>query len=392
MHPCDHEGVSSLGPDQRARYARHLLIPEIGLAGQERLAAAAVLVIGAGGLGSPALTYLAAAGVGRIGIVDDDVVELSNLQRQVIHTTADLGKPKVASAADRLTKINPDLIVEQHRHRLDPDSAWELFARYDVVIDGTDNFPTRYLISDVCAALGVPEVWAAVYRFDAAISVFWRGHGPCYRCVHPQPPAPGAVPSCAEAGVLGALPGVVGAMQAVEAVKILTGAGRPMTGLLNCYDALNGSWRAVEVAPNPNCPACGPQRTIRSRADVAAAQFAQGCATGQPTDAEGDRHSPTEVPIEITVAELDQARADGSLLVDVRTPAETALGTIDGSILIPLAELPERLSELPPDRPIITYCAVGARSLVAVEIISTTGRTARSLAGGIAAWDNRPRA
>lgn len=372
--------MAALNPEQRERYARHLLVPEIGVTGQTRLLDASVLVVGAGGLGSPAMTYLAAAGVGRIGIVDDDLVDASNLQRQIVHTTADVGRPKTDSAAERIAALNPGVDVVQHRERLTPDTVWGVLGGYDVVLDGTDNFPTRYLLSDACSLLGIPDVWAAVHRFDAAISVFWRDHGPCYRCVHPRPPAPGTVPSCAEAGVLGALPGVVGAMQAVEAVKILTGSGRPLTGRISAYDALDATWRTIDVARNPACPVCGDDPTIRTAADVAAAQPVVECAV--PT-ASGTASGTTA---EIEVAEFAAALDAGGFLLDVRSPAEAAAVSIEGSSLIPLDQLAERVDEIPADREILVYCAAGARSLRAVDTLAASGRAARSLAGGIHAW------
>lgn len=267
---CHHGRVDDLTPAQHARYARHVLVPGIGTAGQHRMLDAAVLVVGAGGLGSAALAYLAAAGIGRIGIADDDDVSLSNLQRQVIHTTDDVGRAKTESAADRIAALNPEVRVTVHPHRLNTENVWDVLAGYDVVVDATDNFATRYLLSDACTLLGIPDVWAAVHQFDAAASVFWAGHGPCYRCVHPVPPAPGSVPSGAQAGVLGALPGVVGAMQAIEAIKLVIGTGRPLTGRIASYDALEGTWRTIDVAPNPTCALCGPHATIRTRADVTA--------------------------------------------------------------------------------------------------------------------------
>ncbi len=249
--------MPALTPDQRARYARHLLLPEVGDAGQERLLAASVLVVGAGGLGSPALTYLAAAGVGRLTIVDDDVVDVSNLQRQVLYGTADVGAPKVERAADRLRALNPDVTVTTHRVRFTPRTGPDLLSGHHVVLDCADNYETRYAVSDACAALGIPDVWAAIGAFDGAISVFWRSAGPCYRCLHPNPPIPGTVPPASAVGVLGALPGTLGAMQAVEAIKVLTGAGTALIGRATYYSALDATWRTVEVHRNPRCPACG---------------------------------------------------------------------------------------------------------------------------------------
>lgn len=372
---CHDDDVNGLTAAQRARYGRHVLLPEIGAGGQRRLLDASVAVVGAGGLGSAVLAYLAAAGIGRITIVDDDVVDASNLQRQVLHTTDDLGRPKTDSAAARIAALNPEVRVTTHRGRLDADSVWDVLGGHDAVVDCTDNFPTRYLLSDACAVLGLPDVWAAVHRFDAAVSVFRHGHGPCYRCLHPLPPEPGAVPSCAQAGVLGALPGVVGSVQALETIKVLLGIGRPLLGRLASYDALDATWRTIDVAPGPRCPVCGPAATIRTREDVSEAH---------PPPVHGTRAEDSATAVDATAARA--LVADGALLLDVRTPEETALHPIDGALTIPLDELPHRIEEIPHGAHVVAFCARGPRSTRAAALLAPTGRPTRWLTGGADAW------
>ncbi|WP_168581993.1 molybdopterin-synthase adenylyltransferase MoeB [Gephyromycinifex aptenodytis] len=365
-----------LTSDELRRYSRQLSLAELGEPGQRRLAGARVLIIGAGGLGSPALLYLAAAGVGTIGIVDDDVVEVSNLHRQVIHGEDTLGQAKTTSAARRLREMNPHVQVIEHEQRLRAGSAADIVAGYDLVIDGCDNFPTRYLVNDAAAMAGIPLVWASISRFEGQLSVWWAGHGPCYRCVFPTPPPPGAVPSCAQGGVLGMLPGVIGAMAAAEAVKIITGMGEPLIGRILLHDILAASWDTIRVRPRPTCSVCGPQAGPIVLRDL---QEDQPTAATSPSEAEG--------------AQLDSERlagalaADEVLLLDVREEHERATGVIPGSLGWPLGLLLE--GELPPglDRPVVAYCASGVRSLRAVEALTQAGVSqAQSLRGGINAW------
>jgi adenylyltransferase/sulfurtransferase len=372
-----------LTPDERARYARHLLLPEIGEVGQRRLRAARVCVVGAGGLGAPVLQYLAAAGVGRIGIVDDDVVDVTNLQRQVIHGHADVGRPKAESAAETVRAIDPGVEVVEHRVRLAEDTV-DLLAGYDVVVDGTDNFPTRYLVNDACVRLGLPEVWGSVLRFDAQVAVFW-GRPPAplppvqLRDVFPAPPAEGTVPSCAVAGVLGALCGQVGSLMATEVVKLVTGAGRPLLGRIAVLDALAGTWREVPLRPRAHpSEAAAPAAAAPSTAPAASvAPAARPPAPAQP-DAAG----------EVTPRDLVPLLAEGAVtLLDVREPAERAIVTIPGDQLaIPLGELPARVGEVPPDRPVVVYCRSGARSAHAAAYLAGAGYAAANLAGGVLAW------
>ncbi|UER54998.1 molybdopterin-synthase adenylyltransferase MoeB [Kineosporiaceae bacterium SCSIO 59966] len=362
------------GPPLRAeqveRYSRHVLLPGIGEQGQRRLAAARVLVVGAGGLGAPVLTYLAAAGVGTIGVVDDDVVDTSNLQRQVVHGTDDVGRPKVDSAVDALARLNPLVTVVPHRERLTADNALAVLGGYDLVVDGADNFPTRYLVSDACSLLGVPEVWGSVFRFDAQVSVFWAGHGPTYRDLFPEPPPPGAVPSCAEGGVLGAMVGAVGSVMATEAVKLVTGAGEPLLGRLLVLDALAMTWRTVTVRPDPHAA------PVTSLADAAAS-----CAPAPPV------LGPDAVVDAPTLAGWLQA---GDVdLVDVRGEDEAALVSIPGSRLVPLPRIlsGEAIGELPRDRRTVLYCKSGVRSAQALQVLRGHGYDqAVHLDGGVLAW------
>jgi len=339
---------------QRERYSRHILIPELGEEGQHRLQAAKVLCVGAGGLGSPALLYLAAAGVGTIGIVEFDSVELSNLQRQIIHGTSDIGSSKAHSAAASIAELNPDVRVNVHEVRLDASNALELITQYDVVIDGTDNFPTRYLVNDACVLAGKPYVWGSVLRFEGQASVFWAEHGPCYRCVFPVAPAPGMVPSCAEAGVLGAVCATIGSVQVIEAVKLITGIGEPLVGRIHHLDALASTVRTIEVKKNPECELCGPNARIRA--------------------VEADQ---TAINAEELITWLD-ARAAGErdfVLVDVREPAEHAQMNIRGSELIPIGEFANgvALSKLDPNQHIVLYCRTGGRSGQALAVLRQAG-------------------
>lgn len=367
--------AADLTADEQSRYDRHVLLPNIGDEGQRRLKNAAVLCIGAGGLGSPILMYLAAAGVGRIGIVDDDVVAEHNLQRQVIHATATVGTPKVASAAQRLSELNPHITIEPMQLRLTADNALEVLANYDVVVDGTDNFATRYLLNDACALLGLPYVWGSVYRFEGQASVFFAGHGPCYRCAFPTPPPPAFAPSCETGGVLGVLCATIGAVQATEVVKLITGAGAPLVGRILTHDALAMEQRTIPVAADPQCAMCGVRPSIHALID-----YDEFCANAGP---------------EITahqLAVLLRERAAGTrdfLLLDVREPEEYAESRIDGAVLLPQAGILEgtALGNLPRDRQLILHCRSGKRSLNCLLALRDAGfDDVVHVAGGILAW------
>ena len=371
--------TGDLAPDEYLRYSRHLILPEIGIEGQRRLRQARVLLVGAGGLGSPAALYLAAAGVGTLGLVDFDAVDASNLQRQILHGTADIGRRKLDSARDRLHDINPHVHVEGFPVRLSVDNAREIAEGFDVIVDGTDNFATRYLVNDLCVLLGVPNVYGSIFRFDGQASVFATTDGPCYRCLYREPPPAGLVPACAEGGVLGVLPGLVGTIQATEAIKLITGAGTPLIGRLLLLDALHWRLRTVRVQRDPSCPACGT-RTITDLTDAV-----QLCAA--PADDQLDAIF-AAVP-EIEPAALSARLATGELLdiVDVREPHEFAIARIDGARLIPLASLEHRLNELSRDREIIVHCKAGGRSAQAVKRLRAAGFTrVLNLAGGIERW------
>jgi adenylyltransferase/sulfurtransferase len=370
----------TLSPQETARYSRHLIMPEVGLEGQKRLKAASALLIGAGGLGSPLGLYLAAAGVGRIGLVDFDVVDFSNLQRQVLHGTPDVGRPKLQSARDRLAAINPAVSVELYETRLTSANALRILESYDVVIDGTDNFPTRYLVNDACVLLGKPNVYGSIFRFDGQASVFYPGKGPCYRCLYPEPPPPGEVPSCAEGGVLGILPGLIGCIQATEAVKLLLGQGSPLVGRLLLYDALQMSFREFKVRRNPKCPMCGEQPTIKQLIDYE--QFC-GVRGEAPVAAAGG-----ETTVEELKARLD--RGEEVFILDVRNPPEVQICRIPGSVLIPLPSLPQRFGELDREREMVVHCKSGARSQQAIQFLRQQGfQKLKNLKGGILAWADR---
>ena len=370
----------SLSPQETQRYSRHLIMPEVGVAGQKRLKAASVLLIGAGGLGSPLGLYLAAAGVGRIGLVDFDVVDFSNLQRQVLHDTANVGRPKLQSALERLRAINPEVKYEGYETRLTAANAMDICRGYDVIIDGTDNFPTRYLVNDVCVLLKKPNVYGSIFRFDGQSSVFHPPHGPCYRCLYPEPPPPGEVPSCAEGGVLGILPGIIGVIQATEAVKLILGAGDPLIGRLLHYDALAMTFKTFKVRRNPKCPICGDRPTITSLID-----YEQFCGVHPPQPAStGAGMSP-----DLTVDELKQRldRGEKVFILDVRNPPEFAICRIAGSTPLPLPELPQRFRELDSDKEIVVHCKSGMRSAKAVAFLREQGFTnVRNLTGGILEW------
>jgi adenylyltransferase/sulfurtransferase len=378
--------LPALSNEEVQRYSRHLIMPEVGVDGQRRLKAASVLCIGAGGLGSPAALYLAAAGVGRIGLVDFDVVDFSNLQRQIIHGTPDVGKAKLESARARLEALNPEIAIETHEARLSSANALDLFAGYDVILDGTDNFPTRYLVNDACVLLRKPNAYGSIFRFEGQASVFAVEGGPCYRCLYPEPPPPGLVPSCAEGGVLGVLPGIVGTIQATEAIKLILGVGSPLVGRLLLYDALDMRFRELKLRRDPACPVCGDRPTVDRLIDYE--QFC-GVAPSASRGASADVLPPER---EISVVELKAARdrRDPVFVLDVREPQEFQICRIAGSTLIPLGELPARLAELPqgPDAPeIVVHCKSGVRSAKAVRLLAGRGfDRVRNLKGGILAW------
>jgi sulfur-carrier protein adenylyltransferase/sulfurtransferase len=369
--------------DEIARYSRHLIMPEVTLDGQKRIKAASILCIGTGGLGSPVALYLAAAGIGRLGLVDYDIVDFSNLQRQILHGTDDVGRKKLNSAKDRIKAINPNVQVDLHDTLFRSENATELVEDYDIVIDGTDNFPTRYLSNDVCVLSRKPNVYGSIFRFDGQCTVF-APHlgGPCYRCMFPEPPPPGMVPSCAEGGVLGVLPGIIGVMQAIEAIKLILGIGDPLIGRLVSFDALKLRFREFKIRKDPNCPICGDHPTIHELID-----YDQFCGIPQ-ADAEAAKE--LDVPT-ITATELKSKvdRKDKFVLVDVREPFEYEISRIPGSKLIPLAELPARLSELDSADEIVLHCKVGGRSAKALKILQEAGfRKLSNLKGGITAWSD----
>ncbi len=359
---------------ERSRYSRHILLPEVGLAGQERLAASKVLLVGAGGLGCPAALYLAAAGVGTLGLVDFDVVDDSNLQRQVLYTTDSVGRPKTQEAKARLQALNPHIQVVEHREPLTSANAVDLIRQYDLVLDGTDNFPTRYLVNDASYLAGVPNVYGSIFRFEGQVSLFNHENGPCYRCIYRDPPPPGLVPSCAEGGVLGILPGVVGTLQATEAIKVLLGIGKTLRGRLLLYDALDMQFEELRLRKDPACLLCGPEPTITAPIDYE--------AFCNPIQAQAEA-----IP-EITAGELVTLRAarPETVVLDVREPGEVEVCRIEGSLLIPLVDLPRRVEEIPRDRPVVVHCKVGGRSAKATRILRAAGIDATNLQGGIDAW------
>ena len=370
-----------LSSEEIRRYGRHLIMPEVGMDGQKKLKAASVLLIGAGGLGSPLGLYLAAAGVGRIGIVDFDVVDYSNLQRQILHSTKDVGRPKLASAKERLEGLNPFVKVETHEMHLNSGNALELFSRYDVVVDGTDNFPTRYLVNDACVLTGKPNVYGSIFRFEGQASVFATKDGPCYRCLYPEPPPPGLVPSCAEGGVLGILPGIIGTIQANETVKLIIGIGEPLIGRLLLFDAMKMKFRELKLRRNPDCPVCGEHRTITELIDYEAF-----CGLQPGWDAYA-REQQYEISVEELKKRLDNK--EDLFILDVREPQEYQICNLNG-YLIPLRDLPKRINELDTAKEIVVHCKVGGRSRQAVEFMKQAGfRKIRNLVGGIDEWAER---
>jgi len=372
--------TATLSNDEILRYSRHLIMPEVGMEGQQKLKAARVLCIGAGGLGSPLALYLAAAGVGTLGIVDFDVVDFTNLQRQIIHSTADVGRKKLDSAADKLKAINPFINLKTFETRLSSENALDLFRDFDIVADGTDNFPTRYLVNDACVLTGKPNVYGSIFRFEGQASVFATEEGPCYRCLYPEPPPPGLVPSCAEGGVLGILPGLVGVMQATEVIKLILGAGEPLIGRLLLIDALGMKFRELKLRKNPDCPACGKHPTITKLID-----YNEFCGIrGEEKPVE------TGIP-EMQVEELKRRldAGDNLFVLDVREPHEYQICNIGGH-LIPLGDLPKRVNELDSSREIVAHCRSGVRSGKAVAFLQQAGfKKVHNLAGGILAWADR---
>ncbi|HKU20660.1 MAG TPA: molybdopterin-synthase adenylyltransferase MoeB [Terriglobales bacterium] len=372
--------AASLSNDEVLRYSRHLIMPEVGMEGQLKLKAAKVLCIGAGGLGSPLALYLAAAGVGTLGVVDFDVVDYTNLQRQVIHTTADVGRKKLESAAETVKAINPFVQLRPFETRLTSENALDMFRDFDIIVDGTDNFPTRYLVNDACVLTGKPNVYGSIFRFEGQVSVFATKDGPCYRCLYPEPPPPGLVPSCAEGGVLGILPGLVGVMQATEAIKLILGKGEPLIGRLLLVDALGMRFRELKLRKNPDCPACGQHPTVTKLIDYN--EFCGIRGEEKPVASNVPEIQPEELK-----AKLDAG--EDIFILDVREPHEYQICNLDG-YLIPLGELPQRAHELDSSREIVAHCRSGVRSAKAVTFLQQAGfRKVKNLAGGILAWSDK---
>jgi adenylyltransferase/sulfurtransferase len=370
----------TLSKEEILRYSRHLIMPEVGMEGQLKLKQAKVLCIGTGGLGAPLGLYLAAAGVGRIGIVDFDVVDNTNLQRQVLFSTSDVGRPKIQAAADRLRGLNPDITIDAYETNLTSDNALELFKDYDIIVDGTDNFPTRYLVNDACVLLGKPNVYGSIFRFDGQITVFGYPGGPCYRCLYPEPPPPGLVPSCAEGGVLGVLPGIVGTIQAAETLKLILGKGEPLVGRLLLLDALAMKFRELKLRKNPECPVCGEHPTVTELIDYV--QFCGIRGEEAPTTV---TNIPEITPLDLK-ARLD--RGDDLYILDVREPHEYQICNIGGH-LIPLGELSQRAAELDSSKEIVAHCRSGKRSAEAVDFLRKAGfKKIWNLKGGILAWSD----
>ena len=373
-------GNIDLSHEEILRYSRHLLIPEVGLSGQKKIKAASVLVIGTGGLGSPVALYLAAAGVGRIGLVDYDQVDSSNLQRQVIHGTSQLGELKVVSARQRMLDINPDIQVDIYNEPFTSANAMQIAKDYDILIDGTDNFPTRYLSNDVCVLLGKPNVYGSIYRFDGQVSVFDARQGPCYRCLFPEPPPPGLVPSCAEGGVLGVLPGTIGTLQATEALKLILGIGETLKGRLLLFNALDMSFDFVNLRKNPNCKICGPNPEITQLID-----YEEFCGVPGHDHEEGSAGGDWDIEAVQLAEQLHQGQPIH--LLDVREPHELEISRLEGADLIPLGQLAARLSELDSAEEMVVFCKGGTRSARALELLASAGfRKVKNLKGGINAW------
>ncbi len=365
--------------DEIERYSRHLIIPDVRMEGQERLKAAKVLLVGTGGLGSPLALYLAAAGVGTLGIVDNDVVDATNLQRQVIHRTSSIGTSKVESAKRAILDVNPNVNVVTHETYLTSENALEIVEPYDLVIDGTDNFPTRYLVNDACVLLGKPNVYGSIFRFEGQLSVFYAKEGPCYRCMFPEPPPPGMVPNCAEGGVLGAIAGFIGTAQAIEGIKLITGIGEPMIGRLGLYDALEQRWTHVKVNKDPDCPVCSDNPTVTELID-----YEEFC--GVPAHDRVEEFAGLE-ELEILPQEYKEIAGDKDVvLLDVREPHEYEISRIEGAVLIPKDLLPEKLSDLDDAKTYVVHCKSGVRSLESTQLLRGAGFKAKSMRGGINAW------
>ena len=383
VNPISNAPAAVLSNDEILRYSRHLIMPEVGMEGQIKLKQAKVLMIGTGGLGAPLGLYLAAAGIGKIGLVDFDTVDMTNLQRQVIHGTADIGRPKLDSAADRMNDINPYVEIEKYETRLSSENALDIFEDYDIVVDGTDNFPTRYLVNDACVLLGKPNAYGSIFRFEGQATVFHHNGGPCYRCLYPEPPPPGLVPSCAEGGVLGILPALVGSIQATETVKIILGKGETLSGRLVLYDALNMKFRELKLRRNPECPVCGDNPTVRELID-----YEQFCGIPQTEPEPAPGLSEWEIDVVDLKQRLD--RGDAVFVLDVREPHEYQICSLPDSVLIPLGDLPKRVNELNSADDIVVHCKSGVRSAKAVDFLKKTGfRKVKNLKGGILAWSDR---
>lgn len=381
------EPATELSVDEVRRYSRHLIIPDVGMSGQKRLKNAKVLCVGAGGLGSPALMYLAAAGVGTLGIVEFDTVDESNLQRQIIHGQKDIGRSKAESARDSVLEINPYVNVQLHEVRLDSTNVMEIFAGYDLIVDGTDNFATRYLVNDACVLLKKPYVWGSIYRFDGQASVFWAEHGPCYRCLYPEPPPPGMVPSCAEGGVLGVLCASIGSIQVTEAIKLLAGIGDPLVGRLMVYDALEMTYRQVKIHKDPQCAVCGVNPTVTELIDYEAF-----CGSISDLAAEAAKDSTISVRDLKSMLDARDRGEDDFLLIDVREPGEFEIVAIPGAILIPKGDFLDgsALSGLPTDKRIVLHCKVGGRSAEVLAVVKGAGFSdAVHVGGGVLAWVNQ---
>jgi molybdopterin/thiamine biosynthesis adenylyltransferase/rhodanese-related sulfurtransferase/molybdopterin converting factor small subunit len=379
-------GEATLSNEEILRYSRHLIIPEVGIEGQQKLKAARVVLVGAGGLGAPLGLYLSAAGIGTIGLVDFDTVDFTNLQRQVIHSTKDVGRKKLDSAAEKMQAINPHVRIAKHEVALTSENALEILKDYDLVVDGTDNFPTRYLVNDACVLLGKPNVYGSIFRFEGQSTVFAYQGGPCYRCLYPEPPPPGLVPSCAEGGVLGILPGTIGMIQATETVKLILGIGEPLVGRLLLYDALGMRFRELKLRKNPECPVCGEHRTITRLID-----YHQFCGVPQPqSQAPAQETKVKEGEIDVIEVKAKLDRGEDFVLIDVREPHEYRICSIPGAKLIPLGEFPKRVGEFDPAADIVIHCKSGMRSARACGILRQAGfQRVRNMAGGILAWSDK---